>query len=86
MIYISYQIPNPDNYSMENFSDDDNLDNFSDQTRLDYIDYVQALQVCESLLIILIHFDQATGGLKAQGRQRVVFQIDFLFSNSSIYL
>ena len=51
MIYISYPIPNPGNYSMENFSDD-SLDNFSDQTRLDYIDYVQALQVCESLLII----------------------------------
>ena len=47
-----FPIPNPDNYSMENFSDDDSLDNFSDQTRLDYIDYVQALQVCESLLII----------------------------------
>ena len=52
MIYMSYPTPNPDNYSMKNFSDDDNLDNFSDQTRLDYIDYVQALQVCESLLII----------------------------------
>ena len=52
MICISYLIPNPDNYSMENFSGDDSLDNFSDQTRLDYIDYVQALQVCESLLII----------------------------------
>ena len=52
MICNSYQIPNPDNCSMKNFSDDDNLDNFSDQTRLDYIDYVQALQVCESLLII----------------------------------
>ena len=59
MICISYLIPNPDNYSMENFSGDDSLDNFSDQTRLDYIDYVQALQVCESLFILLIHFDQA---------------------------
>ena len=49
---MSYPTPNPDNYSMKNFSDDDNLDNFSDQTRLDYIDYVQALQVCESLLIV----------------------------------
>ena len=49
---MSYPTHNPDNYSMKNFSDDDNLDNFSDQTRLDYIDYVQALQVCESLLII----------------------------------
>ena len=62
---------------MENFSGDDSLDNFSDQTRLDYIDYVHALQVCESLFIILlIHFDQATGGAKAQGRQREVFLID----------
>ena len=68
MICNSYQIPNPDNCSMKNFSDDDNLDNFSDQTRLDYIDYVQALQVYESLFISLIHFDQAPGGLKGQGR------------------
>ena len=62
-----YYLPNSKSRQLGNFSDDDNLHTFSDQTRLDYIDYVQALRVCESLFISLIHFDQATGGLKGQG-------------------